>query len=181
MWRPPFPRNMQRSPLIRRQTSTFLVWWGEEFQFGVSLHITSLNTSVFLYRKVISRAFLVVQWLRNHLSMQGTQVQSLVREDAISHRENKPMDHNYWACVLGAGGPQLLSPRTTPTEAYRPRARAAQEEPLQWEARTAMKSNPCSPQIEKAHMQQWRQAQPKINKVFKKRKASNRKSKCTML
>ena len=104
MWRPPFPRNMQCSPLIRRQTSTFLVGWGEEFHFGVSLHITSPNTSVFLYRKVISRAFLVVQWLKNHLSMQGTQVQFLVREDATSHRENQPTDHNYWACVLGAGG-----------------------------------------------------------------------------
>ena len=162
---------MQLSPLIRWQTSTFLLEWGEEFHFGVSLHITSPNTSVFLYRKAINRAFLVVQGLRNHLPMQRTQVQSLVWEDATCHGANKPMYHNYWACVLGAGGPPLLSPRTTATEACRPGACAPQEEPLQWEACTATKSNPCSPQTEKAHMQQRRQAQPKINKIFQKKKS----------
>ena len=32
-----------------------------------------------------NRASLVVQWLRIHLAMQGTQVPSLVREDATCH------------------------------------------------------------------------------------------------
>ena len=42
----------------------------------------------------------------------------------------EPASHNYWAHV-----PQLLSPRTTDTEARVPRARAPQQEkPLQWEA-----------------------------------------------
>ena len=33
---------------------------------------------------------LVVQWLRIHLPVQGTQVQSLVREDPTCHRAAKP-------------------------------------------------------------------------------------------
>ena len=44
--------------------------------------------------------FLVVQWLRVLLPMQGTQVQALVREDPTCHRATKPVCHNYWACVL---------------------------------------------------------------------------------
>ena len=45
--------------------------------------------------------------------------------------------------------PQLLSPRTTTTEAREPTARALQQEkPLQWEAR--------APQLEKARAQQQR-------------------------
>ena len=37
--------------------------------------------------------------------MQGTRVQSLVREDPTYRRATKPIRHNYWACVL-----QLLKP-----------------------------------------------------------------------
>ena len=52
--------------------------------------------------------------------------------------------------------PQLLSPRDTTTKARAPRAHAPQQEkPPQWEA-SAMKSSPCSPQLEKAHTQQRR-------------------------
>ena len=47
------------------------------------------------------RTFLVAQWLRIHLQMQGTQV----REDPTCHRATKPASHNYWAHV-----PQLLKP-----------------------------------------------------------------------
>ena len=43
----------------------------------------------------MGRTFLVVQWLRICLPMQGTQVQSLVREDSTCHRAIKPMYHNY--------------------------------------------------------------------------------------
>ena len=32
--------------------------------------------------------------------MQGTPVQSLVREDPTCHGATKPMRHNYWACAL---------------------------------------------------------------------------------
>ena len=38
---------------------------------------------------------LVVQWLRIHLPMQGTQVQALVREDPTCRGATKPVRHNY--------------------------------------------------------------------------------------
>ena len=38
--------------------------------------------------------FLVVQWLRTHLPMQGTRVRFLVREDHTSHGAMKPTGHN---------------------------------------------------------------------------------------
>ena len=38
---------------------------------------------------------LVVQWLRTHLPMQGTQVRALVREDPTCRGATKPMHHNY--------------------------------------------------------------------------------------
>ena len=47
----------------------------------------------------------VAQWLRIHLPMQGTQVQSLVWEDPTCRGATKPMCHNCWAHV-----PQLLKP-----------------------------------------------------------------------
>ena len=56
-------------------------------------------------RKSASETSLVAQWLRIHLSMQGTRVGALVREDPTCHGATKPMRHNYWACV-----PQLLKP-----------------------------------------------------------------------
>ena len=77
-----------------------------------------------------SRAFLVAQWLRICLPMQGTRVQALVQEDPTCGGATKPVSHNYWAHV-----PQLLSPRATTTEVRAPRARAPQQEkPPQWEA-----------------------------------------------
>ena len=42
-----------------------------------------------------SQPFLVVQWLRIHLPMQGTQVLALVREDPTCHGAAKPVCHNY--------------------------------------------------------------------------------------
>ena len=41
------------------------------------------------------RAFLVAQWLRICLPMQGTRVQALVREDPTCHGATKPVHHNY--------------------------------------------------------------------------------------
>ena len=40
-------------------------------------------------------ASLVVQWLRIHLPMQGTQVRALVREDPTCRGTTKPMHPNY--------------------------------------------------------------------------------------
>ena len=45
-------------------------------------------------------ASLVVQWLRIHLSMQGTQVQCLVRKDSTCRGASKPTRCNYWAQAL---------------------------------------------------------------------------------
>ena len=66
--------------------------------------------------KVHGRTFLVVQWLRIRLPMQGTRVRSLVWEDPTCRRATKPVHHNYWACGLEpmchnywARVPQLLS------------------------------------------------------------------------
>ena len=52
-----------------------------------------------------ARAFLVAQWLRIRLPMQGTRVRALVWEDPTCHRATKPTCHNYWAWA-----PQLLKP-----------------------------------------------------------------------
>ena len=41
------------------------------------------------------QASLVVQWLRVHLAMQGTPVQSLALEDSICYRATKLVCHNY--------------------------------------------------------------------------------------
>ena len=38
---------------------------------------------------------LVAQWLRIRLPMQGTRVQSLVREDPTCRGATKPVHHNY--------------------------------------------------------------------------------------
>ena len=48
---------------------------------------------------------LIAQWLRIRLSMQGTQVQSLVQEDPTCRRATKPVRHNYRSHV-----PQVLKP-----------------------------------------------------------------------
>ena len=78
---------------------------------------------------------LVVQWLRIHLPVQGTQIRSLVQEDPTCRGATKPVRHNYWACALEPAShnywahvPQLLSPHATTTEAHAHRARAPQRE-----------------------------------------------------
>ena len=68
-------------------------------------------------RKPSEGTYLVAQWLRICLPMQGTRVQALVWEDPTCHRATRPMRHSYWACALEpashnywAGTPQLLKP-----------------------------------------------------------------------
>ena len=85
----------------------------------------------------------------------GTWVQALVREDRhateqLSHNywacALEPMSHNYWACVS-----QLLkAAHLEPVLRNKKPATATRS------LRTAAKSSPCSPQVEKAHAQQWR-------------------------
>ena len=61
--------------------------------------------------------FLVAQWLRIRLPMQGTRVWALVREGPTCRGATKPVRHDYWACALEpmshnywAHVPQLLKP-----------------------------------------------------------------------
>ena len=47
------------------------------------------------YQNTPIETSLVVQWLRIHLPMQGTQVRTLVQEDPTCREATKPMRHNY--------------------------------------------------------------------------------------
>ena len=74
------------------------------------LHIKSSNQLMFLkcilyFLKNKNRSSLVVQRLRIHLPMQGTQVGSPAREDLTCHGADKPRHHNSCAHV-----PYLLKP-----------------------------------------------------------------------
>ena len=48
-------------------------------------------------------ASLVVQWLRIHLTMQGTLVRSPAQGDPTCRGAAKPTCHNYWACAATPG------------------------------------------------------------------------------
>ena len=62
-----------------------------------------------------AKTSLVVQWIKIHLPMQGTQIWTLVPEDSTPHGATKSVSHNYWA--------------------HMPRACALQQERLlQWKA-----------------------------------------------
>ena len=54
---------------------------------------------------------LVGQWLRICLSIQGTQVPSLVREDSTGHRATKQVHHNDCTHVPRACAPRQEKPR----------------------------------------------------------------------
>ena len=103
---------------------------GINWEFGIDI-------DTLLYLKQVTRASLVVQWLRICLPMQGTRVRALVWEDHTCRGATRPVSHNYWACTSGACAPQ-------------------QERPRQWGPCTAMKSGPRSPQLEKALAQKRR-------------------------
>ena len=54
-----------------------------------------LLLDIISFKDEVVWASLVVQWLRTHLPMQGTQVQALVREDPTCGGATKPVCHNY--------------------------------------------------------------------------------------
>ena len=92
---------------------------------------------------------LVVQWAGIRLSVQGTRVQSLVREDSTGHR---------------AGVSQLLSPHAAATEALTlSRLCSTREDTAMRSPGTTTNSSPHSLQLEKVHVQQ-RRPSAKINK-----------------
>ena len=84
-----------------------------------------------LRNKRSHRASLVAQWLRVCLPMQGTRVRALVWEDPTCRGATGPVSHNCWACTSGAWP-------------------ATREAAMVRGPRTAMKSGPHLPQLEKA-------------------------------
>ena len=95
----------------------------------------------------------VVQWLRICLSMQGTWIQSLVWEDYTCRGATKPMCHNCWACPLQLVSHNYWSPWALESMIRNKRSHHS-EKPVH-----RNQSSPCSPQLEKAHMQQRRPTQ----------------------
>ena len=75
------------------------------FSFHLLWVIPIIENRELLFSKNNLGTSLVVQWMRIHLSMQGTQVQFLVWKDSTRPGATEPMSHNYWAHVL-----QLLKP-----------------------------------------------------------------------
>ena len=122
-----------------------------------------------------SRASLVAQWLRICLPMQGTQVWSLVQEDATCRGATKPVRHNYWACALEPASHnywacmlQLLKPVLHNKRSHHCKTLL-----------TATKSRPSSVQLQKARVQQWRpnRAKNKYIKIKEDWKPPNSKKK----
>ena len=62
------------------------------------------------FLKSLSRSSQVVQWTGIHLPMQGTWVQSPVREDPMCCRAAKSVYHNYCAYALQLRKPEHLEP-----------------------------------------------------------------------
>ena len=98
----------------------------------------------------MDRASLVAQWLRICLPMQGTWVRALVWEDSHMPRSN-------WARE-----PRLLSLRVWSL------CSATREAAIVRGPRTAMKSGPHLPQLEKA-LEQKRRPNTAINKYINKK------------
>ena len=63
------------------------------------------------FKNVLSWAFLVAQWLRICLPMQGTWVRALVWEDPTCHGATGPVSHNYRACASGACASGACAPQ----------------------------------------------------------------------
>ena len=62
---------------------------------GMQIGETTMKTVWKFFKKLKLETSLVVQWLRIHLPIRGTWVQSLLRDDYICHRATKSMQHNY--------------------------------------------------------------------------------------
>ena len=98
----------------------------------------TLPSTFTLNNSLPDKTSLVTQWLRICLPIQGTGVRALVREDPTCRGATKPVCHNYWS-------PRAWSPCSATREATAMRS-----------PRTAIKSSPRSPQLEKACAQQRR-------------------------
>ena len=122
---------------------------------------------------------LVAQGIRICLPRQGTWVQSLVWEDSTARGATKAVHHNCWAHTLES---RVLAWRAATTKAHMSRSRPPkQEKPPQGEAGVLqLESSPCSLQVEKALIEQWRPSAAKHKDVFCKGGRRGRKSDGTM-
>ena len=128
------------------------------FQSQICVHS---ELSKLFVKNVDSRASLVAQWLRVCLPMQGTWVRALVREDPTCRGATGPRHHSYWACAL-----ELASHNCWGLCAWSP-CSAMGEAIAMKGPHSAARSGPCSPQLEKARVQQRR---PNAAKKKKKKK-----------
>ena len=109
---------------------------------------TNIINQLYLNKKTKAEASLVVQRLRIRLPTQGTWVRALVWEDPT--------------CRGATNAPQLLSLRSRAREPQRLSLRiwslcsTTREAAIVRDPRTAMKSSPRSPQLEKALAQKQR-------------------------
>ena len=111
--RPPLCR-IPSHPLLHPESPT-LYSWKEVGRGGGRFHDHKETFSIGSQHAF--GASLVAQWLRIHLPMQGTRVQSLIQEDPTCRGASKSVHHNYWGCGLEptshnywAHAPQLLKP-----------------------------------------------------------------------
>ena len=106
--------------------------------------------ALIVFKKYRDRTSLMVQWLRIHLSMQGTQVQSLIREDPICYGATEPVP-NCWVHVVQLLKPECLEPvihkrghfndKPTPPQWRVAPTRCNQRQP------TCSKEDPAQPKI----------------------------------
>ena len=100
------------------------------------------------------RTSLVAHWLRIHLPMQGTRVQSLIQGDPTCLGATKPLRHNYWAHA-----PQLLKPARLEPVLRNQRSHCNEKTVhcnKEWPPLPATRESPCRNEDP---------TQPKINKI----------------
>ena len=107
---------------------------------------------------------LVAQWLRVCQPMQRTRVRALVWEDPTCPGAAETVYHGCWVCTLEPVRNNCWSPCTWSL------CFAMGEATAVWGAHTAGRSGPCSPQLERTHVQQWRPNAAKKIKLIKKKK-----------
>ena len=114
-------RNVTLSDMYDLLSRTLVLY---QSIYGVMMerYVSTFDTKLRL-KNICKRAFLVAQWLRICLPMQGTRVRALVWEDPTCRGATSPVSHNYWACACGVCAPQQERPRQW--EARAPRWRVA--------------------------------------------------------
>ena len=130
--------NLKQYPLRQGTQKGVQLILEKTLKTGLTKHCRSLNNTPSSQSKSQTWTFWVVQWIRIHLPMQGTWVQSLVLEDSTCRGAPKPVSHDYWDSA-------------ETTEAREPRACALQQEKSwQWEALALQrKSSSCQLRLEK--------------------------------